>query len=61
VNSEGKRQRLGCLKTSAVLRACISINSLRAKCPAAGRGMQVLSFQGYCTPPVGRTGRRPAV
>src|SRR5208282_4641580 len=29
--------------------ACISINSLRAKCPGTRRGMQVLSFHIYCT------------
>jgi len=33
----------------AVSAACISINSLRAKCQGTRRGMQVLSFHIYCT------------
>jgi hypothetical protein len=36
-------------KAGRITAACISINSLRAKCPGAGRGMQVLSFHIYCT------------
>src|ERR1700693_3495612 len=38
-----------CLEKPAVSQACISINSLDAKCPGSGGRTQVLSFHTYCT------------
>ena len=38
-------------KGRPVVRGCLSINSLRAKCPGTPREIQVLCFQRYCIPP----------
>src|ERR1700686_1987752 len=38
-----------CREKPAASQACISINSLDAKCPGCGGRTQVLSFHTYCT------------